>query len=85
MNWVLALAIYAVIWSVTLFAVLPWGVHTQHEAGEIVRGSAESAPTHPRMGQKVLATTVIAGVIFGIFYFALSMGWLDGLVMPPRP
>ena len=84
MNLVLGLAIYAVIWSVVLFAVLPWGVHTQHEAGEIVKGSAESAPTHPRMGRKVLATTLIAGLIFGIFYVAATMGWLDGIVMPPR-
>lgn len=84
MNWVLGLAIYAVIWSVVLFAVLPWGVHTQHEAGEIVKGSAESAPTHPHMGRKALATTLIAGVIFGGLYLVHSLGWLDSLVMPPR-
>ena len=85
MNWVLGAAIYAVIWSVVLFAVLPWGVRTQHEDGDTVAGSAESAPTHPHMGRKVLATTIVAGVIFGLFYLALSLGWLDGLVMPPRP
>lgn len=84
MNWVLGLAIYAVIWSVVLFAVLPWGVRTQHEAGEIVKGSAESAPVHPQMGKKMLATTLLAGVIFGLLYLALVMGWLDGLVMPLR-
>jgi predicted secreted protein len=84
MNWILGLAIYAVIWSTVLFAVLPWGVRTQQEAGEIVKGSAESAPVNPRLGMKVLATTLVAGVIFGIFYLALAMGWLDGLVLPPR-
>lgn len=84
MNWVLGLAIYAVIWSTVLFAVLPWGVRTQHEAGDIVKGSAESAPVNPRLAMKALATTLVSGVIFGLFYLAITMGWLDGLVTPPR-
>ncbi|MEZ5926656.1 MAG: DUF1467 family protein [Hyphomicrobiaceae bacterium] len=80
MSWALAIAIYLVIWATVLFAVLPFGVRTQHEAGEIVKGSAESAPVHPRIGLKLLATTLLAAVIFAVFYLALTLGWLDGLV-----
>lgn len=36
MDRVMALAIYIFIWWITLFAVLPFGVRTQDEAGEVV-------------------------------------------------
>ena len=29
-----AVAVYFLIWWVVLFAVLPWGVRSQHEGGE---------------------------------------------------
>ena len=81
MSWSLGIAIYIVIWATVLFAVLPFGVRTQAEAGDIVRGSTESAPVDPRLGRKAIATTLISAVIFGAFYTALTLGWLDGLVM----
>ncbi len=55
-------AIYFVVWWTVLFAVLPFGVRTQAEAGEIVPGSAPSAPLAPRLKQKALATSVIAAI-----------------------
>ena len=30
-----AVAIFFLIWWVVLFAVLPWGIRSQHEGGEI--------------------------------------------------
>ena len=40
-----ALAIYLLFWSLTLFAVLPFGVRTSDEAGEKgIPGQADSAP-----------------------------------------
>jgi predicted secreted protein len=84
MSWALGIAIYIVIWATVLFAVLPFGVRTQQEDGRIVKGSAESAPVNPRLGQKALATTIVSSMIFGAFYAALALGWLDGLVMPSR-
>ena len=39
-----ALAIYAIIWWIVLFAILPIGVRTQEEEGDVSPGSAESAP-----------------------------------------
>ena len=32
-----ALATFFLIWWVVLFAVLPWGVRSQHEGGEMAR------------------------------------------------
>ena len=44
-----ALAIYFVIWWIVLFAVLPWGVHSQHESGEMTPGT-DPPYDHSRVG-----------------------------------
>jgi predicted secreted protein len=64
-----AIAIYFIIWWVVLFAVLPWGVRSQEESGDIVSGSDPGAPTLPRLWWKLLWTTIIAGVVFAVCAF----------------
>jgi predicted secreted protein len=72
MPWVLGLALYFIIWWTFLFAVLPFGVHSQHEMNDIVPGSDPGAPARPRLLLKVLATTIVAGVVWAIVdYFYL--------------
>ena len=44
MDNVMAVAIYIFIWWIVLFAVLPFGVRTQDEAGSVVPGTPGSAP-----------------------------------------
>ena len=44
MSVLLCLALYFVIWWMTLFAILPIGVKSQHEAGDVVPGSEGAAP-----------------------------------------
>ena len=61
-------AIYFIIWWVVLFAVLPWGVHSQQESGEVAPGTDPGAPAAHRIGMKLIYTTVAASVIFGILY-----------------
>ena len=70
MGWALGLAVYFVIWWVTLFAVLPFGIHSQREMGSVVPGSEPGAPQRPRIGRKILITTVIAGALWLAFRFA---------------
>ncbi len=60
-----AIAIYFVIWWTVLFAILPLGVKTQGEAGDVVRGTPSSAPARPRLLMKVLITTVVAALVYG--------------------
>lgn len=69
-----AFAIYFVIWWVVLFAVLPFGVRTQAEAGEVMLGTTSSAPRNPMLLRKVLATTVIAGLVFALFAAVMNSG-----------
>jgi predicted secreted protein len=61
-------AIYFVLWWVVLFAVLPWGVRSQQESGQIVPGSDPGAPAIPRLATKLLWTTTVTTVIFGLLY-----------------
>lgn len=72
-----AIAIYFLIWWVTLFAVLPWGARSAHEAGEmLVPGQAPSAPMAPNMRRKLIWTTVISTLIFGAYVLNLRFGWI---------
>jgi predicted secreted protein len=62
-----AIAIYFLIWWITLFAVLPWGVRSQEESGDFAAGTDPGAPVRARILMKLLWTTVVSGVIFGAF------------------
>ncbi len=66
------IAIYFIIWWTVLFAVLPLGVRTQDEAGEVVPGTPGSAPFTPRLLRIVATTTVIAAIVFAIFYAVVT-------------
>ena len=68
MNLLSLFAIYFIVWWVTLFAVLPIGVTTHDLSQTTLRGTRGSAPDRPRMGFKVLLTTVIAAVVTGLFW-----------------
>jgi len=63
-----AIAIYVVIWWVVLFAMLPIGVRTQAEEGQVSPGTPESAPHQPRLLPKMLATTGVASRVFAAVY-----------------
>jgi predicted secreted protein len=80
----LGLALYFMIWWLTLFVVLPFGVHTQGEAGEVVPGTPASAPSAPRIVRIFLINTVLATAVFAALYAFLASGILD-IDMPPPP
>ena len=77
MRWQSALAIYFLFWSFCVFLVLPFGVRTAQEAGaELIPGQAESAPHDFRPGRIALWTTLIATILFGLYYLNYVNGWL---------
>jgi predicted secreted protein len=71
-----ALGIYFVIWWTVLFAVLPWGVRSQHEGGTMEAGTDPGAPQRPLLLRKAIATTLISAVVFAVVYFA----WTSGVI-----
>lgn len=69
MSLIFGFAIYFVIWWVCLFAMLPFGVRTSEEIGEANKpGLADSAPHKPRLLPKVVATTIVSGIVFAGVY-----------------
>ncbi len=72
-----ALAIYFVVWWITLFLTLPFGVRSQHEDGEGAPGTDPGAPVATGMGRKLIWTTLISAVIFGIAMLAYNAGYLS--------
>jgi predicted secreted protein len=77
MKWTSALAIYFLFWSFSIFLVLPFGVRTSEEAGEAkVPGQADSAPHRFEPGKVALRVTVVATILFGLYYLNYVNGWI---------
>jgi predicted secreted protein len=73
MNWISLVAIYFVVWWIVLFAVLPFGVHTQQDANEITLGTAASAPVRPRLIRTIFWTTIVAAVPVAALWLAVDV------------
>jgi predicted secreted protein len=72
-----AFAIYFVIWWITLFLTLPFGIRSQHEDGVGAAGTDPGAPIASRMGRRLLWTTVLSAVIFALAMLAYNAGYLS--------
>jgi predicted secreted protein len=59
-----AIALYFVVWWIMLFAVLPFGVRSQVEDGDVVTGSEPGAPAAPMLVEKAIWTTIVGGLVF---------------------
>ncbi len=59
-----AIVLFAVIWFLTLFVVLPIGMRSQGDEGVVEPGTPASAPSDPRMRRKFFWVTVITVAIW---------------------
>ena len=76
MSLAFAIAIYFICWWIVFFVVLPFGVRTQDDVGEVAPGSVESAPHTPNLLPKILITTVVATGLFSVIYLVMAYGLL---------
>jgi predicted secreted protein len=83
MSLATAIATYFIMWWVVLFAVLPWGVRSQRENGVVAHGTDPGAPAIPRLGAKLFWTTVVAALLFALWYviYSYRLLTLEGLAM----
>ena len=72
-----AFAIYFVMWWITLFLTLPFGVRSLHEDGGGAPGTDPGAPVVPGLRRKLIWTTVISAIIFTVSWLAYSAGLLN--------
>jgi predicted secreted protein len=60
MGWATGIAVYILVWWVSLFTVLPFGANRSTDP---LPGTVESAPDNPRLLFKFAITTGIATVV----------------------
>ena len=78
MHWTSALAIYLLFWTLSAFLVMPFHVRTADELGiEHVPGQAESAPGEFRPLRIIAWTTLLATLLFGLYYANYVNGWVQ--------
>ena len=77
MKWTSVLAIYALLWVMSAFIMLPFGIKTHEEAGiEKVPGQADSAPANFRPGRVALRATILAAVLCALYVVNYVNGWI---------
>ncbi len=77
MDWFTGIAIFLTMWWVILFCVLPIGVRSQEESGEIVTGTDPGAPVVANIKQKLIWTTAITSIVWTAFALLLMSGWVS--------
>jgi len=75
MGWFTGAVLYVLIWWVTLFAVLPFGTKAVSEAD--ATSGWRGAPAQVHLRRKLIATTLVAGVIWIGCYLVISSPWLS--------
>ena len=71
-----AIALYIVVWWTLLFAILPLRNQPETRPSHVVPGQDPGAPAAPRLREKAIWTTLVAGAAFLI---ALAVFPLTGL------
>ncbi len=69
----LATAIFFTMWWIVLLAVMPLGVRSLHEEGEVPQGSDPGAPVAPMLLKKAGIATAITIALFGALIAALKL------------
>lgn len=77
MNITSIIAIYALVWIMTAFVSLPFGIKTHDEAGIArIPGQADSAPANFQPGKLVIRASIIAAILTAIYVLNYSYGWV---------
>ncbi|MEM6309629.1 MAG: DUF1467 family protein [Pseudomonadota bacterium] len=71
-----AFVLFAVIWFMTFFIVLPIRIETQGDRGEIVPGTQAGAPEVHNLKRKAWITTGIAVVLWIVIAGIILSGWI---------
>lgn len=76
MNLGAGFAIYFIFWWLALLIVMPFGVRTQEEVGEVEPGTIPSAHANPMIRRRLILATLMAAAAFAVYYVV----WVNDLV-----
>ena len=85
-----AIVLFAVIWFLTLFVVLPLRLQTQGDLGKVEPGTHAGSPENPQMKKRFLVTTavalvlwaIVAGSIIGGVFSVRDFDWFNRMATP---
>ncbi len=76
MNLTGGIVLYAVIWFMVFFVVLPLRLTSQDEAGHVVPGTHASAPHEAHLKRKALITTGVATALWAVIATVILSGMI---------
>lgn len=68
--------VFLIVWWLFFFTMLPIGVRSQEEAGDVVEGSERGAPQSPNLTRKMWWSTVAASIVWIIYFIVNESGVL---------
>jgi predicted secreted protein len=79
MRWTSVVAIYALLWVLSAFLVMPFGLRTPDEVDghQIGKGHADSAPVNFRPGRIAVRATILAAAMMILFALNYQYGWVN--------
>ena len=72
-----ALVLYAVTWFMVFFVILPIGLSTQGDEGDIVPGTHAGSPARFPLRRKLIQTTLWGTLIWAILTAVILSGWIS--------
>ena len=70
LHYVVLFSAYVVIWFIALFCLLPVGLGSELDP-------ETGAPLQPMLKKKMLWATVVAALVWAVFYAVIGFGWLE--------
>lgn len=71
------IAIYALVWVMTAFVMLPFGIKDHEEAGiPKIPGQADSAPANFQPRKLVIRATILAALLTALWVLNYTYGWI---------
>lgn len=74
MNLTGGIVLYAVIWFMVFFVLLPIRERSQGEDGAVVPGTPASAPVDPMLKKKAIWTTAITTLLWAVIAWVILSG-----------
>lgn len=69
-----AIVLYAVVWSMTMFVVLPIGLRTQGDDDDVVPGTQAGAPSNFNVKKTMKTVTIWATLIYVVIAGTILSG-----------
>jgi predicted secreted protein len=70
LHYVVLFSAYVVIWFIVLFCLLPVGLGSELDP-------ETGAPLQPMLKKKMLWASIIAAIVWAVFYVVIGFGWLE--------